>query len=88
MVGDQLLDTDLLGGDEGHLWLFAQVCILKQQVRAQQIQIDHLEEALERTTKSTPETTNLCGKCSRCGGVLLEEHGRLACTNCGDVRYL
>lgn len=87
-MGDQTFDTDLLAGDDGHLWLFAQVCVLKQQMRAHQVQIDHLKEALERTIKSTPETTNLCEKYSRCGGVLLEEHGRLACTDCGDVRYL
>lgn len=74
-------------GDEGHLWLFAQICLLKQQVKAQQTQIDHLEQALKTTVERTDEP-NLCGKCSRCSGVLLKDQGHLISTDCGDVRHL
>ncbi len=43
MMGKQSVNMVTLLGNEGHLWLFAQIYLLKQQVKAQQAQIDHLE---------------------------------------------
>ncbi|WP_266081138.1 hypothetical protein [Haladaptatus caseinilyticus] len=89
MEGEQSVDMErLLSNSKNQPWLFAQVCLLKQQVKEQRSRIDHLERALEELVDKTSGETTLCGDCSRCGGILLEERDRLVCTDCGDVRYL